>query len=242
MAAYQPIVSLTEDRYVSIEALARWTHPVRGVVPPVAFIPIAEETGLIEPLGHLMLEQSIQQLSTWRRTAGTPDLVMSVNLSPRQLTDPAVADRVAEMLERYALPPSALTLEITESALMEDPDLAARTLTQLRDLGVGISVDDFGTGYSSLSYLRRFPVTAVKIDRSFIESITMSRDDEAIVEGIINLAHTLGLTVVAEGVETVEQMQLLRKLGCDLAQGYLFSKPRPGGELAALLRTPVPVF
>ncbi len=240
--AYQPIVSLAEDRYVSIEALARWTHPVRGVVPPVAFIPIAEETGLIEPLGHLMLEQSIQQLSTWRRTAGTPDLVMSVNLSPRQLTDPAVADRVAEMLERYALPPSALTLEITESALMEDPDLAARTLTQLRDLGVGISVDDFGTGYSSLSYLRRFPVTAVKIDRSFIESITMSRDDEAIVEGIINLAHTLGLSVVAEGVETVEQVQLLRKLGCDLAQGYLFSRPKPGQDLAALLRTPVPVY
>ena len=223
-AAFQPIVSLADNRYASIEALARWTHPTRGIVPPVAFIPIAEETGLIEPLGQLMLEQAAEQVSTWRRTAGAPDLVMSVNLSPRQLTDAAVADRIADLLDRHQLPPSALTLEITESALMDDPDLAARTLTQLRDLGVGISIDDFGTGYSSLSYLRRFPVTSVKIDRSFIESITMSRDDEAIVEGIINLAHTLGLTVVAEGVETVEQFQLLRRLRCDLAQGYLFSQ------------------
>ena len=160
---------------------------------------------------------------------------MSVNLSPRQLADPHVADRVSELLAARRLPASALTLEITESALMDDPELAAETLTQLRNLGVGISVDDFGTGYSSLSYLRRFPVTSVKIDRTFVESLGLTPDDDAMVAGIVNLAHTLGLKVVAEGVENELQLTTLTDLGCDFAQGYLFSRPLPAEELTPLL-------
>ena len=158
--AYQPIVALDTLAIAAVEALARWTHPQRGAVPPTVFIPIAEETGLIAPLGRLMLGRATQQVAMWRESCGISDLVMSVNLSPRQLADPHVADRVSELLAARRLPASALTLEITESALMDDPELAAETLKRLRNLGVGISVDDFGTGYSSLSYLRRFPVTA----------------------------------------------------------------------------------
>ncbi len=161
---------------------------------------------------------------------------MSVNLSPRQLADPHVADRVSELLAARRLPASALTLEITESALMDDPELAAETLKQLRELGVGISVDDFGTGYSSLSYLRRFPVTSVKIDRTFVDSLG-SPDDDAMVAGIVNLAHTLGLKVVAEGVENELQLATLTDLGCDYAQGYLFSRPAPADVLTPLLRS-----
>ncbi len=232
--AYQPIVALDGMTTAGVEALARWTHPKRGAVPPTVFIPIAEETGLIAPLGRLMLTQATQQLASWRNTAGVPDLVMSVNLSPRQLADPHVADRVSELLVARSLPAAALTLEITESALMDDPELAAQTLRRLRGLGVGISIDDFGTGYSSLSYLRRFPVTSVKIDRTFVEMLGTTRDDDAMVAGIINLAHTLGLKVVAEGVETESQRRTLADLGCDFAQGYLFSRP-----LSAELLTPL---
>ncbi len=233
--AYQPIVSLDTLATTAVEALARWTHPQRGAVPPTVFIPIAEETGLIAPLGRLMLARATQQVAAWRASAETSGLVMSVNLSPRQLADPHVADRVAELLAARQLPASALTLEITESALMDDPDLAAQTLTRLRNLGVGISVDDFGTGYSSLSYLRRFPVTSVKIDRTFVDSLGLTRDDDAMVAGIVNLAHTLGLKVVAEGVENEAQLRTLTELGCDYAQGYLFSRPLPAEELTPLL-------
>jgi diguanylate cyclase (GGDEF)-like protein/PAS domain S-box-containing protein len=233
--AYQPIVELEGMVTTAVEALARWTHPRRGPVPPTVFIPIAEETGLIAPLGRLMLTRATQQVADWRTSGGVPDLVMSVNLSPRQLADPHVADRVNELLTVRNLPASALTLEITESALMEDPELAAQTLTRLRNLGVGISVDDFGTGYSSLSYLRRFPVTGVKIDRTFVESLGQTRDDDAMVAGIVNLAHTLGLKVVAEGVEKESQRQTLTDLGCDFAQGYLFSQPLPAEALTPLL-------
>ena len=250
--AYQPIVALggpidasdnraaghVNHRIASVEALARWSHPIRGAVPPTVFIPIAEETGLIARLGQRMLEQATAQVAEWRRTNGLPDLVMSVNLSPRQLADPEIAGRVSDLLNSRDLPAEALILEITESALMDDPELAAKTLTQLRDLGVGISVDDFGTGYSSLSYLRRFPVTSVKIDRSFVESLGLTKDDDAIVAGIINLGHTLGLTVVAEGVEKPSQLATLTDLGCDFAQGYLFSKPLAASGLTPLLGGP----
>jgi PAS domain S-box-containing protein len=233
--AYQPIVELEGMVTAAVEALARWTHPRRGPVPPTVFIPIAEETGLIAPLGRLMLTRATQQVADWRTSGGVPDLVMSVNLSPRQLADPHVADRVSELLTARNLPAAALTLEITESALMDDPELAAQTLTRLRNLGVGISVDDFGTGYSSLSYLRRFPVTSVKIDRTFVESLGETRDDDAMVAGIVNLAHTLGLKVVAEGVEKESQLKTLTDLGCDFAQGYLFSRPLPAQALTPLL-------
>jgi diguanylate cyclase (GGDEF)-like protein len=238
--AYQPIVALDTLATTAVEALARWTHPQRGAVPPTVFIPIAEETGLIAPLGRLMLARATQQVAAWRESGDTADLVMSVNLSPRQLADPHVADRVGELLGARKLPASALTLEITESALMDDPELAAQTLKRLRDLGVGISVDDFGTGYSSLSYLRRFPVTSVKIDRTFVDALG-TPDDDAMVAGIVNLAHTLGLKVVAEGVENEVQLQTLTDLGCDFAQGYLFSRPLAAEALTPLLTTSDPV-
>ncbi len=236
--AFQPIIALDSMSTASVEALARWTHPQRGNVPPTVFIPIAEETGLIGRLGDLMLQEAVGQLRQWRQPGGLADLVMSVNLSPRQLADPGLADRISGLLGSHGLPGDALILEITESALMDDPELAAMTLTQLRDLGVGISVDDFGTGYSSLSYLRRFPVTSVKIDRSFVESLGQTKDDDAIVAGIINLGHTLGLTVVAEGVEKSLQLGTLSGLGCDFAQGYLFSKPQAAVSLPPLLKLP----
>jgi EAL domain-containing protein (putative c-di-GMP-specific phosphodiesterase class I) len=231
---YQPIVALDTMATAAVEALARWTHPQRGSVPPNVFIPIAEETGLIAPLGRLMLARATHQIAAWRSFTETADLVVSVNLSPRQLADPHVADRVSELLAARSLPASALTLEITESALMDDPQLAAETLTRLRNLGVGISVDDFGTGYSSLSYLRRFPVTSVKIDRTFVENLGVTADDDVMVAGIVNLAHTLGLVVVAEGVENESQRQTLSDLGCDYAQGFLFSRPMPPDELTGL--------
>jgi diguanylate cyclase (GGDEF)-like protein/PAS domain S-box-containing protein len=232
---YQPIIRLADLSVVAVEALARWRHPDRGPVPPTAFIPIAEETGLIAALGEAILGQSAAQVHGWRQDADLATLQMSVNLSPRQLADPTLPDRIRRLLLDHELPACALTLEITESALMEDPDLAARTLTQLRRLGVGIAIDDFGTGYSSLSYLRMFPVTSVKIDRSFIDSLTVNEDGRAIVEGVVRLAHTLGLTVVAEGVETSEQLDVLRDLGCDYGQGYLFSRPVPAAELMPVL-------
>jgi diguanylate cyclase (GGDEF)-like protein/PAS domain S-box-containing protein len=242
--AFQPIISLDDMRISSAEALARWTHPTRGNVPPTAFIPIAEETGLIVPLGQHMARVAVEQVARWRRMASgktgmaAKDLVMSVNLSPRQLADPRMADRVDALLRSQDLPPEALTLEITESALMDDPDLAAQTLTRLRDLGVGIAVDDFGTGYSSLSYLRRFPVTAIKIDRSFVERLGLGRPDVAIVAGIIDLAHTLSLEVVAEGVEDQVQLATLRELGCDYAQGFWFSRPVVADAFTELLLKP----
>ena len=236
--AFQPIISLEDMSISSAEALARWTHPTRGSVPPIAFIPIAEETGLIVPLGQHMARVAVEQVARWRRTTAFKDLVMSVNLSPRQLADPQVADRVDALLRSQGLPPEALTLEITESALMDDPDLAAQTLTRLRDLGIGIAVDDFGTGYSSLSYLRRFPVTTVKIDRSFVERLDLGRADVAIVAGIVNIAHTLGLVVVAEGVEDEVQLNTLHDLGCDFAQGYLFSRPLEADAFTELLMKP----
>jgi EAL domain-containing protein (putative c-di-GMP-specific phosphodiesterase class I) len=234
--AFQPIIALEGGHVASVEALARWTHPQRGPIPPTVFIPIAEETGLITPLGQLMFRRAIEQLALWRRAGGLSDLVMSVNLSPRQLADPGVGDRITSAMQAHGLPASALNLEITESALMEDPELAARTLTRLRDYGAGIAIDDFGTGYSSLSYLRRFPVTSVKIDRSFVENLGVTKDDDAIVAGIITLAHTLSLTVVAEGVEEPGQLATLRKLGCNYAQGFLFSRPQSAADLTPLLR------
>jgi diguanylate cyclase (GGDEF)-like protein/PAS domain S-box-containing protein len=237
-ASYQPIVVLDSLRTFGVEALARWIQPLRGEVAPTVFIPIAEETGLIAPLGQLMLKRAMAQLAIWRKHGSIPDLTMSVNLSPRQLADPYVAKRVSAVLQANGLPAEALNLEITESALMDDPELAARTLSRLRDLGVRISIDDFGTGYSSLSYLRRFPVTSVKIDRSFVERLGHTRDDDAIVAGIINLSRALGLKTCAEGIEHASQLRTLTELGCDFAQGFYFSKALTAEGLTPLLSTP----
>ena len=236
---YQPEVSVRTGRIMAQEALVRWEHPERGLVPPADFIPLAEETGLIVPLGRWVLEQACEQLAEWQKLyPGDPLLEMSVNLSVAQFKRPDLGASVAEVLRRTGLDPRTLTLEITESMMVEDVGAALATLQELKALGVKIAVDDFGTGYSSLSYLKRFPVDYLKIDRSFVEGLGCDPKDEGIVVASIELAHALKLEAIAEGVETEEQLERLRALGCDLAQGFYFQRPSSGDtaseSLAAL--------
>src|ERR1051325_5643892 len=223
---YQPIMSVRSDELYGFEALVRWLHPERGLVPPSEFISLAEETGLIIPLGLTVLRESCGQLHEWQqRSLSNRDLVMSVNLSGRQLTQPDLIERIQEVLRESHINPWHLKLEITESVVMENPELAAATLTKLRGLGVRLSIDDFGTGYSSLSYLNRFPVDTLKIDRSFISRMNQADENLQIVRTIVTLAGNLGMQVIAEGVETEDQLNQLKLLKCQYAQGYLFSKP-----------------
>ena len=223
---YQPIVRMADLSTVGYEALVRWQHPEQGLITPDRFIPIAEETGLIVELGRWTLEEACREAARWASACpGAPGV--SVNLSARQLSRPELADVVAGALEASGLAPGALTLEVTETALMEHPDRAQETLCRLRDLGVRLAIDDFGTGYSSLLYLRRLPVDVLKIDRTFVGGLTTDEDDAAIVRAVIGLAHSVGVTVVAEGVETEEQSSTLRDLRCDFAQGYLWGRPAP---------------
>ncbi|HEX2039797.1 MAG TPA: EAL domain-containing protein [Acidimicrobiales bacterium] len=229
---YQPGVWLDSGRVAAVEALARWCHPERGPVPPAEFIPIAEETGLILPLGDWVLEQAAV-LAARLQWVSEPGWVMTVavNLSARQLGDPKLVDRVGSLLAAHGLPPRALSLEITESVLMDDAESARRTLGELKSLGVYLAVDDFGTGYSSLAYLKRFPVDALKVDKSFVDGLGREGEDGAIVRAIVTLAQTLGLDTVAEGVETAEQVERLVELGCVFAQGYHFARPMPAEQL-----------
>ncbi len=222
---YQPLVRLEDEAIVGVEALVRWQHPTRGLVPPNEFIPVAEDTGLILPLGRWVLAQACRQVQAWRASGTSPQLRLAVNLSARQLSEQGLPETVAAVLRSTELPAGSLTLEVTESMLMEDPDASIAVLERLSNMGVHIAVDDFGTGYSSLSYLRRLPVDELKIDRSFVSGIATNTDDLAIVRAVISLAHSLGLGTLAEGVETREQLDRLRDLGCERAQGYLFSRP-----------------
>ena len=235
---YQPTVDLTTGTTTGVEALVRWNHPTRGLVPPTDFIPIAEQTDLIDRVGRWVLEEACEQLGRWARRPDTRHLSIAVNLSARQLCLPDLADDVALTVGRLGVDPSKLCLEITESALMTDLDQAIRAVRSLRALGLRIAVDDFGTGYSSLSYLTRLPVDIVKIDRSFITNIAHDSQERAITRGIIDLAHSLRLTVVAEGVETDEQLLVLNELGCDQAQGFLFAHPDVADAVAG---RPAPV-
>jgi EAL domain-containing protein (putative c-di-GMP-specific phosphodiesterase class I) len=222
---YQPKIGLADGKLFGTEALLRWEHPAYGHVSPARFIPIAEQSGLIVPIGEWVLEQACRQAAEWR-AAGREDLVMAVNLSPRQLSSPNLAKVIAAALSENGLPPSALCLEITESAIMEDPEAAQRILQGLKALGVRLAIDDFGVGYSSLSHLKYLlPVDIIKIDKSFIDGLPGAGDSRAIVTAIIQLAQALDVVAVAEGVETEGQAQILRELGCHLAQGYLFSRP-----------------
>ena len=220
---------------------ASWPPPMTPSVAPGRFLPVAEESGLIIPIGAWVLEQACSQLHDWshRDPAGPQG---SVNLSARQIDDPGIVDTVAEILSRTGLPPGRLTLEITESALMRDAASALVVLSALKELGVLLAIDDFGTGYSSLSYLQRFPLDILKVDRMFVEELGMRTGSDEIVAAVIQLAHALGLQVVAEGVETEQQFDVLRGLRCDFAQGFLFSRPVPAAELRARfgreLRTP----
>ena len=234
---YQPIVSLVSGAVAGLEALVRWQHPTRGLVPPLAFIPMAEETGLIVPLGRWVLDAACRQAAIWNATGaakGTPPLFVSVNLSARQFTQSDLVEDVRQTLAHSGLEADALELEITESVLMDQSEAGIRALRDLRGLGVRLVLDDFGTGYSSLSYLKHLPLDTIKIDRTFVAGIEETAD-RSIVEAVIALAHGLGIGVVAEGIETEEQADRLRELGCDLGQGYLFSRPVPAEQTAVLL-------
>ncbi|MEA2430645.1 MAG: hypothetical protein QOI19_1118 [Thermoleophilaceae bacterium] len=233
---YQPIVSPRSGEIVGFEALVRWQHPDRGVVSPVDFIPVAEQSGLIVPLGNAVLERACVEAARWNAERGEREpLRMAVNFSPRQLSHPRAVETVVETLERTGLAPDLLCVEITESALVEDAASTLSTLNQLKEIGVRLALDDFGTGYSSLTYVRRFPIDTLKIDRSFIDGIVGSTEDEAIVTAVLSMGRALGVHVVAEGVETEEQAARLRTLGCKLAQGYLFSRPVAPDAVRALL-------
>ena len=231
-ALYQPIVRLADGAMIAAEALVRWAHPELGLLEASQFVPLAEETGMIVPIGGWVLEEACRQAATWPGDGQAP--AVSVNLSARQLSRPDLVDSVAAALEHSRLDPDRLWLEITESVLMEDADMAVAALERLRALGVHLCVDDFGTGYSSLAYLRRFPVDALKVDRSFVAGLGEDPEDSAIVEAVVSMAHSLRLSVVAEGVETDEQLARLRDLGCELAQGFYFAAPVPPAALDPL--------
>jgi len=230
---YQPKVDVATGRIESAEALIRWRHPKKGLIAPGGFIPLAEETGLIVPLGEMVLYEACRQASAWQDEG--LHLRMAVNLSARQFRQDGLIETVRGALSAARLEPRFLELELTESAVMQDAETSVQIMRRLSDLGVRISVDDFGTGYSSLSYLRRLPLDKLKIDRSFIREIVTSRDDAQIVRAIVSLAHSLHLKVIAEGVETQEQLTFLRSLGCDQYQGYLCSPPLPPMEFLTLL-------
>jgi EAL domain-containing protein (putative c-di-GMP-specific phosphodiesterase class I) len=227
---YQPKIDMRSSRIMGVEALVRWQHPVRGLVPPLDFIPFAEETGLIVPLGNWVLQQACIQNKAWQRR-GVADLVVAVNISGVQFQQPDLVETVSEALDESGLDPGSLELEITESVVMQNAPQAIVMLEEFHRMGVGLSIDDFGTGYSSLNYLKRFPIQKLKIDQSFIQDISVDADDAAIVQAIVALAHGLRLKVVAEGVEREDQLQFLRDLGNDEYQGFLHSKPVPAAEL-----------
>jgi EAL domain-containing protein (putative c-di-GMP-specific phosphodiesterase class I) len=220
---YQPKVDLDTNLMAHVEALVRWEHPVRGMVPPGEFIPFAEQTGFIRWISRWVIGEAIAQCARWH--AKGLELGVSVNLSARDLFDTDLPELFEASLIRHKVDPSWLWVEITESALMEDPSKAIATLKSLRRLGIRSSIDDFGTGYSSLSYLKRMPVNEIKIDRSFVTSMVNDVDDEVIVRSTIALAHNMGLSVVAEGVEDEATLVALRALHCDIAQGYYLSRP-----------------
>jgi diguanylate cyclase (GGDEF)-like protein len=232
---YQPIVEISNEQIIGCEALVRWVHPRLGLLLPDSFIQLAEETGLIIPIGDHVLAQACRQLRLWRHRPGIGPMRMAVNLSPRQLKDPLLISKVREALRDAKVEPDLLTLEITEMALVEDTYATLARLRDLKSLGVRLSIDDFGTGYSSLSYLRQFPVDAVKIAKPFVDHIAEGDDNSALARAIIALGQTLRLEVVAEGIEHEEQMLELRHLGCEFGQGFYSSRPIDAARLTRLL-------
>jgi len=234
---YQPVVSLTTGQITGAEALLRWKHPERGLVPPLEFIPLAEENGLILEIGAWVLKEACRQMKEWQDKLGQPHLEIGVNLSSRQFQVPGLVAQVADVLQETRLSPRSLRLEVTESLLMDKHPRVAQTMTELRAMGVRIDLDDFGTGYSSLSYLHQFPIDTLKIDRSFIQRIGSTDEALEIVNTILALASSLDMEVVAEGVETEQQLVLLRQMRCSYAQGYHLSRPVEGSQFEELLGT-----
>jgi diguanylate cyclase (GGDEF)-like protein len=236
---YQPIVEAASGRIAGAEALIRWRHPQRGWVSPAQFIPVAEQTGAIVEIGRWVLETACREAQSWHHDhpARLP-LYVSVNLSPRQLRDPRLASDIQQVLAATGLPPDSLTLEITETAVMDNIDRTIDILRELKGLGIRLAIDDFGTGYSSLTYLRRLPIDVVKIDRSFVAGVAAASDEWALAQAIVRLIRTLKLETIAEGVETGAQVAHLRALGCDRLQGYYFAKPQPAETFRELLTAP----
>ncbi|MBY6540632.1 EAL domain-containing protein [Rhodococcus sp. BP-349] len=233
---FQPEIDLTTDRITAVEALVRWQHPTRGMLPPIEFIAIAEAVNLATDLGRWVLHTACRIYASWRSTLGTLDIALRVNVSPAQLVSLDFVHTVREALSRYALEPQCLCIEITEVAVVHDIVLAARALREVRALGVRVAIDDFGTGYSSLSHLGTLPVDVVKIDREFVTHLATSLDDRAIVEAVTALARAYDLDLVAEGLEDVDARAVLLELGCTRAQGYLYARPRPADVVLEMLR------
>nr|BFE57251.1 EAL domain-containing protein [Dactylosporangium thailandense] len=233
---YQPIVDLPTSRLIGVEALVRWEHPARGLVGPNTFIPLAESTGLIVPLGRWVLRQACEQLAAWcEQFPAAAGIRVNVNLSARQFQHEGLVEEVAGILAETGVDPHQIVLEITESLLMQDTDSTIETLGRLKALGVRLAIDDFGTGYSSLSYLKRFPVDILKIDRSFVDGIDTERGDATLAEAVVQLGRALQLQTVAEGIETAEQWSTLQDLGCEFGQGYLFARPGAADEISSIL-------
>jgi EAL domain-containing protein (putative c-di-GMP-specific phosphodiesterase class I) len=237
-AEYQPIVETTDGRITGVEALLRWAHPSRGLVQPATLIPLAEQSGTIMEIGQWVLEQACRNRHHWRNGGEGDELTMSVNVSAHQLMSPGFAATVAAVLSRTDTNPQLVTLEVTESVFVRDSERAFVVLRELKSLGVDLALDDFGTGYSSLTYLQRFPIDIVKIDRGFVADLEHDASSHAIVVAVIELSHLLGMTVVAEGVETAAQHRELGSLGCDFCQGYYFARPMSDDQLDVLMQPP----
>jgi EAL domain-containing protein (putative c-di-GMP-specific phosphodiesterase class I) len=232
---YQPKVSLVSGKIVGAEALIRWRHPERGLVPPLEFIGLAEETGLIVPMGEWILRNVCEQSVIWQ-AQGMEPMRIAVNLSHYQFSQPDLHHKILNVIKSTGFSPDYLELELTESSLVKDMEMTVATLKELRTIGIKISMDDFGTGYSSLSYLQQLPIDTLKIDRCFIRNLSKSPENRAITAAIIQMAHTLNLKVVAEGVEIEEERRFLAEHSCDEIQGYLFSRPVPANEFAELVK------
>jgi diguanylate cyclase (GGDEF)-like protein len=233
---YQPQINLHTGEIIGMEALVRWQHPELGMVPPIKFIPLAEDTGLIIPLGEWVLRAACVQNKAWQ-LAGYPHIRVAVNLSMLQFKQPDIVETIIRVLQETGLDPRYLEVEITETMLMDNPDATLGKLKQLKAMGIRISLDDFGTGYSSLNYLKRLSIDTLKIDQSFVRDIASDADDRAIVNSIIHLAHSMNLRVIAEGVETMEQLNVLRSHQCDEIQGYLIGYPLPAEDVEHLMRS-----